>query len=166
MSTDAHHRHRRSMRLAGYDYSQAGAYFVTICTHDRIPLFGEVIDDAVRLSPNGIVVMATRGGLSVHYPNLDLDAFIVMPNHIHGIIVLADVSSARHGLPEIVRGFKTFSARSINELRRTRGTPLWQRGYYEHVIRIEKALNRVRSYIAENPRRWADDPENLWRQGV
>jgi REP element-mobilizing transposase RayT len=89
-----------------------------------------------------------------------------MPNHIHGIIVLADISNARHGLPEIVRGFKTFSARSINERRQTCGDPLWQRGYYEHVIRNEKALNRIRSYIADNPRRWADDPENLWTAGA
>jgi REP element-mobilizing transposase RayT len=163
MRNEANHR-RRSIRLAGYDYSQAGAYFITICTRDRIALFGEIIETDVRLNPNGIIVTATWEELPSHYPDIDLDAFIVMPNHIHGIVVLTDVSSIRHGLPEIVRGFKTFSARGINERRQTRGTPLWQRGYYDHVIRNEKALNRIRCYIADNPARWADDPDNLWAE--
>src|SRR3954470_7404687 len=112
---------RRSMRLPGYDYSQAGAYFVTICTHRRIPLFGEVVDDTVRLNANGLLVTATCNDLPVHYPNVDLDAFIVMPNHVHGILILTDTSTAQSGLSEIVRGFKTFSARGVNERRQTRG---------------------------------------------
>jgi putative transposase len=165
MRNEANHR-RRSIRLAGYDYSQAGAYFITICTHDRMALFGEIIENDVRLNPNGIIVTATWDQLPAHYPNIDLDAFIVMPNHIHGIIILTDVSSVRHGLPEIVRGFKTFSARGINERRQTGGTPLWQRGYYEHVIRNGKGLNRIRCYITDNPARWADDPDNLWAEGA
>ena len=77
-----------------------------------------------------------------------------MPNHVHGIIILADESERRHAIPEIVRGFKTFSARRVHESAGRRGV-LWQRGYYEHVIRNEKALNRIRAYIANNPARWA-----------
>jgi len=85
-----------------------------------------------------------------------------MPNHVHGIIILVDESEPRHAIPEIVRGFKTFSARRVNERAGKRGI-LWQRGYYEHVIRNEKALARIRAYIAHNPVRWADDPENISR---
>ena len=101
-----------------------------------------------------------------------------MPNHVHGIIILADQSERRHGIPEIMRGFKTFSARRINErtrigvhieagfkpaLAQQTRTIRWQRGYYEHVVRNEKALDRIRAYIANNPARWADDPENISR---
>jgi REP element-mobilizing transposase RayT len=101
-----------------------------------------------------------------------------MPNHVHGIIILADQSERRHAIPEIVRGFKTFSARRVNERSRIgvhagmgfepalaqQTRPIqWQRGYYEHVIRNEKALDRIRAYIAGNPARWADDPENISR---
>jgi putative transposase len=106
---------RRSLRLPGYDYSQAGAYFITACIHNRAMLFGAVIDGDVRLSEMGTIVQQTWDELPTHYHGIDLDAFIVMPNHVHGIIILADQSERRHGIPEIVRGFKTFSARRINE---------------------------------------------------
>ena len=85
-----------------------------------------------------------------------------MPNHVHGTIILAEQSERRYAIPEIVRGFKTFSARRVNE-RAGKRCVLWQRGYYEHVIRNEKALDRIRTYIANNPARWADDPENFSR---
>ncbi len=153
---------RRSLRLPGYDYSQAGAYFVTACTQNRVMLFGEVIDGDVRLNEMGTIVQQIWDDLPTHYHGIDLDAFIVMPNHVHGIIILADESARRHAIPEIVRGFKTFSARRVNE-RAGKSGVLWQRGYYEHVIRNEKALDRIRAYIANNPARWADDPENISR---
>jgi putative transposase len=123
-------------------------------------LFGEVIDDDVRLNEFGLLVTQTWHSLPAHYGDIDLDAFIVMPNHVHGIIILADEPQARCAIPEIVRGFKTFSARRVNEHTGRCGA-LWQRGYYEHVIRNEKALNRIRDYIADNPVRWADDPDNI-----
>jgi len=151
---------RRSLRLPSYDYSQAGAYFITVCTHNRIVLFGEVIDDDVRLNEFGILVKQTWDSLPMHYGGIDLDAFIIMPNHVHGIIILADEPETRRGIREIVRGFKTFSARRVNERAGKRGA-LWQRGYYEYVIRNEKALNRIRDYIANNPARWAEDPDNI-----
>ena len=106
---------RRSLRLPAYDYSQAGAYFITICTQARIMLFGDVIDCDVRLNEMGTMVQQTWDDLPTHYPGIDLDAFVVMPNHVHGIIILADQSERRHAIPEIVRGFKTFSARRVNE---------------------------------------------------
>ena len=125
-------------------------------------LFGEVIDDNVRLNEMGTIVQQTWDDLPTHYHGIDLDAFIVMPNHVHGIIILADESARGHAIPEIVRGFKTFSARRVNE-RAGKSGVRWQRGYYEHVIRNEKALDRIRAYIANNPARWADDPENISR---
>jgi len=151
---------RRSLRLPSYDYSQAGAYFITVCTLDRIILFGEVIDDDVRLNEFGMLVKQTWDSLPTHYGGIDLDAFIVMPNHMHGIIILSDKPQTRCAIPEIVRGFKTFSARRVNECGGRRGA-LWQRGYYEHVVRNEKALNRIRDYIANNPAQWTDDPDNI-----
>jgi putative transposase len=157
-----HHPRRRSTRLPGYDYSQAGAYFITVCTQNRAMLFGEVIDCDVRLTEMGTIVQQIWSDLPTHYDGIDLDAFIVMPNHVHGIIVLSDQSDRRHAISEIVRGFKTFSARRANERLGRRGA-LWQRGYYEHVIRNEKALDRIRVYIANNPPQWADDPENVSR---
>ncbi len=105
-----------------------------------------------------------------HYPNVELDAFVVMPNHIHGVIIIfdavgAELSSApthakRNPLSEIVRGFKAFSARRINELRNSLGSPVWQRNYHEHIIRSEKSLNAIREYILFNPARWASDQDN------
>jgi REP element-mobilizing transposase RayT len=153
---------RHSLRLPGYDYSQAGAYFITACTQHRVMRFGEVINCDVRLNDMGTIVQQTWDDLPTHYQGIELDAFIVMPNHVHGIIILADQSERRHPISEIVRGFKTFSARGVNKCAGSRSV-LWQRGYYEHVIRNEKALDRIRAYVANNPSRWADDPENISR---
>jgi putative transposase len=161
MSNDLRAR-RRSLRLPGYDCSQAGAYFITACTQNRVMLFGEVIDCEVRLNEMGTIVQQMWDDLPTHYHGIDVDAFIVMANHVHGIVILADQSERRHAISEIVRGFKTFSARRVNERAGRRGV-LWQRGYYEHVIRHEKALERIRAYIENNPPRWADDPENISR---
>jgi len=152
---------RHSLRLKGYDYSQAGAYFITVCTHGRALLFGHVLEADVRLNDIGAIVSQSWANLPNHYPDIELDSFIVMPNHVHGIVMLSDEPGRRHGIPEIVRGFKTFSARSANEHRRITAS-VWQRGYYEHVIRDERSLNRIREYITNNPARWADDPDNIW----
>ncbi len=170
-------RQRRSIRLPSYDYSSPGAYFVTVCTKNRLCLFGQVIDDEMNLSPYGSIVMNCWHDLVNHYAHVELDTFVVMPNHIHGIIVLTEVdrrthvgaglkpapSTARirsHGLPEIVRAFKTFSSRRINEAKATPGVSVWQRNYYERVIRDEAELDRTRQYIGGNPASWSRDPEN------
>ncbi len=125
------------------------------------------------MRPNrfGRAVDACWRGLPDHYPHLALDAFVIMPNHIHGIFVLKPIDSRspslaingnvkRHALFEIVRAFKTFSARRVNDMRNTPGKPLWQRGYYEHVIRDDPSLTDIRAYITGNPARWAFDREN------
>jgi len=187
MTFDPAKHHRRSIRLVGYDYAQEGAYFATICTHGRVCLFGDVMEDGVRLNAAGRVVESVWDGLPRHYPYVELDACVIMPNHIHCIVVLTEnvgagfkpaltpgraarisahpepaltAHTVRHGLPEIIRAFKTFSARGINEIRNTAGMPVWHRNYYEHIIRNEKSLNRIRQYILDNPARWAVDREN------
>ena len=152
---------RRSLRLKGYDYSQAGVYFVTICAHGKVCLFGDVIGSEMKVNELRRKVQAVWNGLPVHYPHVATDAFVVMPNHVHGVIViragLKPAPTARHGLSEIIRGFKTFSARMINEFRKTSGTPVWQRNYYEHIIRNDADYDRIAEYIDNNPQRWAED---------
>ena len=171
--------HRRSIRLEGYDYSRAGAYFVTICAHKRKYLFGNIVNDEMALSEYGKIVENVWYNLTGHYQNIKLDKFIVMPNHIHGIIILMNMDDVGAGfkpaptdltkyypLSEIVRAFKTFSARHVNELRITPGIPVWQRNYHEHIVRNENELNRIREYIMNNPLRWQFDRENSDRINV
>ncbi len=162
--------HRHSVRLPAYDYSAAGMYFVTVCTHLRECFLGEVAGEVVEPSEFGLIVQQTWNELPTHYTNVELDAFVLMPNHIHGILVLRDTVGAglrpaptetkRSPLSEIVRGFKSFSARRINQLRNTSGGAVWQRNYYEHVIRNQAGLNSIRQYILSNPAQWALDKEN------
>jgi putative transposase len=161
-------RSRRSIRLKEYDYSQAGAYFVTVCTHRKTILFGNIVGGEIRLNTFGLIVKECWEDLPQHYYFLKLDVFIVMPNHIHGILMLTDHPNVgagfkpaptikRHALSEIVRALKTFSSRRINEIRKTPGIPVWQRNYYEHVIRNEIDLEETREYIENNPLKWLED---------
>ena len=173
---------RRSICLPEYDYAGAGAYFVTTCVHGRECLFGEIADNVMNLNGFGKVAESCWHDLPKHYIHIGLDAFIVMPNHVHMIIEIRDAVSvgagapaagdrlaptsvtaptSRHGLSEIVRAFKSFSSRRINELRNTVGQPVWQRNYFERVIRNEDELRRARDYILNNPLKWALDRENL-----
>ena len=140
--------HRKSIRLKEYDYSQSGEYFVTICTHDRQCIFGEVIGEEMRLSQMGKIVSDTWNDLPNHNHLVELDAFVVMPNHIHGIVIIHDdlvgagsepaPTRKRHCLSEIIRQLKTFSSLRINKSRYTTGSRVWQRNYYEHIIRNDK----------------------------
>ena len=165
MKTDMEKHRRRSIRLREYDYSQTGAYFIKLVVYDRAVLFGEIAGGETRLNEFGRIVERAWADLPEHYLNVQCDAFVVMPNHIHGIIVLGGAGfkpapTRRHGLPEIVRALKTFSARRINEIRHTPGAPVWQRNYYEHIIRGDGELLRVREYILNNPLEWDNDREN------
>ena len=165
-----HRRHRQSMRLRGYDYAQAGAYFVTLCTLARESLFGEVVDGAMCLNRGGSLVAEAWAWLGQQYPYLDLDEWVVMPNHVHGIIVLEDhgrggsriapTEGGRKPLGRLIGAFKTVSSKRIKNLRAAPGRTIWQRNYYDHVIRGDLELDRIRQYIAENPLRWAEDEEN------
>ncbi len=167
MTFDPNIHHRRSIRLRDHDYSSGGYYFVTICTHRREQLFGHIDNNDMVLNGYGEIVLRTWNDLPKHYQNAQLDEFIIMPNHIHGIVILIDdgvgaglkpaPTGKRHGLPEIIRGLKTFSARRINEVRDMAGSPVWQRNYHEHIIRNDADLNRIREYIRNNPYNWKDD---------
>ncbi len=191
---DPQRHHRHSIRLPNYDYSQPGAYFITIVAWHRECLFGEVVRGEMKLNRYGEIVNYAWFDLPHHYRHVALGAFIIMPNHVHGIIILKNderrggsilgndflpdgtiegkilvsegvetrpyKSIKRHALPEIVRGFKSFSAKRINILRGTQGIPLWQRNYYEHVIRDERDLKNKTNYIEANPMLWNEDDEN------
>ncbi len=171
---DSHQHRRRSIRHRAYDYTEPGAYFVTICTHRRDPLLATVVGNDVTLSAHGETVATCWEDLLDHFSYLELDAFVVMPNHIHAVIVLHDeppcdqaavvpgagfkpALPTRHALTEIVRALKTFSARRINAARGTPGARVWQRGYYEHIVRDDAELARIREYIVNNPANWASD---------
>ena len=199
MPYDPNRHHRRSIRLKGYDYSQAGAYFITLCTQDRACLFGKVVNGEMRLNDAGRMVLAEWNMLPERFPHVVLDAFVVMPNHVHGIVVITNpatddtattaptiVGTGLVPVPDdgattrvaptvgdivaptvgdIVGAFK--SRVTVEYIRgvKTSGWPpfrgrLWQRNYYEHIIRNERALNAIRQYIIENPRRWQMDREN------
>ena len=176
---------KSSPRLQGYNYALAGYYFLTICTAGREPRFGSVQSEQMVLNAAGKVIGQSWLDLPNHYSHLALDEFIVMPNHLHAIIILQEgggrdrfinlslqnpsiqksgedgaQSSIQKDLSEIIRGFKTWSARKINELEGTTGTSVWQRSYYDHIIRDEKSLDSIRVYIRENPLKWALDAEN------
>ena len=149
---------RKHLRLAGFDYSLPGAYFVTICTHRRRCVLGKIANSTVRLNALGRLADGCWTAIPNHFPEVQLDEFVVMPNHIHGILWLREQraeSYPRQGppLPTIIGSFKAAAARQA-------GVTLWQRNYFEHVIRSEKTLNRIRQYIADNPQNWSTDPEN------
>lgn len=192
MSDSARLPQRKSIRLRGYDYSQAGAYFVTICTADRQCTLGSVAGSLARPSAIGSIVAECWNRLPQHFSRVLLDAFVIMPNHLHGIIVLEGRGEALEGgdaaalsstalsprtvgasppnaspllprgtaegsLGAIVQSFKSVSTRRINDLHGARGTPFWQRNYYEHVVRNDHDLDEIREYIANNPLKWELD---------
>ena len=148
--------HRRSIRLPGYDYSQPGAYFVTICIWQRQCLLGDIEQGNMLLNRYGEVVDFNWFNLMRVYPHIKLDSFVIMPNHIHGIILIKTREQG-HGLSEVVRGLKTFSSSRINQLRRVSGIHVWQRGYYEHIIRDETTFAKIQEYIINNPYKWETD---------
>ena len=158
-------RHRRrSIRLPGYDYAQGGAYFVTICVRDRACVLGEMARGEVRTSALGEIVARCWCALPQHFPTVEVDAVVVMPNHLHGILFLTDVPAAgtppaterRAPLSVVIGAFKSASARQINAMRGTAGA-FWQRDYFEHIVRDERGLSRLRTYIEQNPARWDMD---------
>jgi len=174
---------RRSIRLRGYAYSQAGAYFVTICVHNRKRLFGETADGKMVLNDAGRMVQTIWDEIPNNYNGIETNEFIVMPDHIHGIIVIVgaapcgtpDSGNGAKGqprgvdptlsLPDVVHRYKTMTTKRYVDGVKQHGWPpfprkLWQRNYYEHVIRNEGELNRIREYIINNPSKGEFDREN------
>lgn len=153
------------IRLKGYDYSQRGCYFVTICAHQKRNLFGAIPGRTVEPNAFGRIVIETWHDLPNHYADVHLDSFVLMPNHVHGILVLtrpawAGLKPAPTKLSEVVRALKTFSAKRVNRARDTIGQPVWQRNYFERIIRSPREHDAIRRYISENPLRWAFDRDN------
>ncbi len=152
---------RRSIRLQGYDYAQAGAYFVTLCTVQKQCLIGSMETDGIHLTDAGRIAAESWEWLAAQYPYVELDAWVLMPNHLHGILLLRDdVPGRRKPLGALIGAYKTASTKQINTLRDSPGEVVWQRNYYEHILRGEADLTRVRTYIEHNPARWAEDEEN------
>ena len=160
--------------MQDYDYSQVGAYFVTVCVQHRECLFGEIVDDEMRLNDAGQMVERWWDELGNKFPSAEPDEYVVMPNHFHGIIVIvgADLHVRPDSadicvrpIPEIVQWFKTMTTNKyIRGVKQHGWIPfpvqLWQRNYYERIIRNEEELCRIRQYIADNPAQWVHDREN------
>jgi putative transposase len=172
MRYDPLRHHRRSIRLREYDYALAGSFFITICTHERECLFGDVEDDEVQLNELGRIARDEWDRSAKVRRELETGGFVVMPNHIHGIVhimSLSDVGASgarpdgslprlpRKSLGAFVAGFKSAVTRRINTGRDAEGAAVWQRNYYEHIIRNEEDLSRIEAYIEDNPRFWNDD---------
>ncbi len=171
MAYDPKKHHRHSIRLRNYDYASAGAYYVTICSFRRECLLGDVVDGNMVLNSYGHLAAAVWLWLEDRYPYVRLDAWVLMPNHMHGVLViLADAEQdgrrggsrtapthQRKSLGRLVGAFKTVSTKHINILRDTPGMPVWQRNYHERVIRNGAELQRIRAYIGMNPARWPED---------
>ncbi len=182
--------HRRSIRLKDFDYSLGGGYFLTICTQERENLFGEINNGEMQLNAAGRMVLDVWTGLPNYHTGFEMDEFVVMPNHVHGIIILTEPVGAglrarpvaktpppprptgqprrvapTITLPDVVHHFKSYTTAQYRKNVAKRNWPpfpgkLWQRNYYEHIIRTEKTANRIRQYIAANPFRWEFDRDN------
>jgi putative transposase len=166
---------RKSPRLSDYDYSQGGAYFVTVCIKGRECLLGKVVEGILHLNDAGEIVGKWWVKLASRFHSTQVDSFyVVMPNHFHGIIIKSDepLEGGHLGPPlqKMVQWFKTMSTNEYIHGIKEYGWPpfkgnLWQRSFYEHVIRNAESLNRIREYIATNPQRWDLDRENPRPQG-
>ncbi|MBR9916426.1 transposase [bacterium] len=171
---------RQSMRLQGYDYSTPGFYFITICTNQKECLFGDVINGEMHMNECGVVASDYLKQIDTRYPNTIIHEHIVMPNHIHVIIEIVNTIpfvGAIHEsplqrnanpelyrnhcrkmlIPKIIGWYKMNTAKQINLIRKTPGTKIWQRNYYDHIIRNEESLFYIREYIKNNPKNWNKD---------
>jgi REP element-mobilizing transposase RayT len=182
-------KRRKQIRLKNFDYSDAGWYFVTICTQNRECLFGNIINNQMNLNKLGKIVNQFWTRIQKHFYNVELDDYQIMPNHIHGIIVIRNfsvgagfprpVNKLRPTLGQIIGYYKYQTTKHINILINGSGNPIvigsedptptqkhkfkqiFQRSFYEHIIRNEYDLNRIRGYIKDNPKNWETDRNNL-----
>jgi len=183
---DPQKHHRRSIRLQGYDYSQAGAYYVTIVTYQRDCLFGEIENEIMILNDFGKIADECWRAIPEHFPTVELGAHVIMPNHVHGVVVICDDDSVSNGvlaqhvgatqcvaptstitrpagpkpksLGAIIGSYKSAVSYRINKEHNATG--IWQRNYYEHIIRNEREMDNIWRYIEANPAQWDDDDEN------
>ena len=182
-------QHRRSIRLEGWDYTRLGAYFVTVCTQNRRIVFGDIENNTMKLNQLGLIVEKKWKDIPKHFANVQLDAFQIMPNHIHGILFIVNDVGAKHSkiglhkqndnhtenasplqtwpqgtqpgsLSAIMQNYLSITTRKINQIRKTPGNKLWQRNYYDRIVRNESELHKIREYIVNNPLKWELDREN------
>lgn len=179
--------HRQSIRLRGYDYSQPGSYFITLCTQNRECNLGEIMNGEMKFTVRGFIIDEFWSKIPDHFPNVELDEFVVMPNHIHGIIVINDELLGEKNIKEtntedgetntnteggetpplrkttlgqVVAYYKYQTTKIINQVDKTPGLRIWQRNYYDRIIRHGKILELARQYIFQNPFRWDKDPHH------
>ena len=224
MKYDPKRRRSESIRLKGYDYSQPGAYFVTICSYNRIPIFGHVVDGEMHLNEYGKVVDEFWDNVALHFPNVEIDVSVVMPNHVHAVIVIKDTGEGtsplqknrptlgqkdagegtsplqknrstlgqkdkgegtsplqgnrpvlgqrdkgegtsplqknKPTLGQIVAYYKYQTIKLIKQMGVRHDKPVWQKDYYDHIIRNEDDLNEVRQYVLYNSSKWEMDKNN------
>lgn len=155
---------RKSTRLKEYDYSQFGYYFITICMKNRKEFFSKIENSIVVLSEFGKIIDEVLINIPSYY-NVEIDCYIIMPDHIHLIIILdKDESKKNYSLSDVMGKFKSFSCKKIREVLENDDKFEWQKSFYDRIIRNEKDLYQIRKYIQENPLRWdieKDNPENL-----
>ena len=177
MLEDPHRRARRSIRLGSMDYSQPGAYFVTICAFQKQNIFGTVENSRVRLSPIGEIARACWVDMPNHFPSVKVDTFIVMPNHVHGILAIEERARRAMPLPDdkrledfrdpvpgsvptMVRSYKSSVTKRVRDIIGDRAMHVWQSNYFERVLRNGEEFSKALRYILENPLMWHLDIEN------
>jgi putative transposase len=166
------YRRKNSLRLPGWDYTSQGGYFITIVTHDRLPLLGQIQNDEIKLNEWGEIINRGWLWLEDQYPYVILDDYVIMPNHFHGILwINVDEMNIRKGgsrtalttgttiktIGRLVGAFKTVTTKQINLLCESPSQPVWQRSYHDHIIRNDEDLSRIRNYINSNPEKWPQD---------
>ena len=171
VNPDSSLHHRKNLRIPEFDYSQPGAYFVTIVTQDRKTLFGQIVDGEMILNYMGKMVEEVWIAIPKHFPNVELGEFVVMPNHIHGIISITVGATHASPLPRVSRGplpgsigaiigsFKSAATKRFHEIPNNPEKRLWQRSYYEHVIGNKRDYQAIFDYIVANPMNWEKDEE-------
>jgi putative transposase len=174
MGNENYHQ-RKPMRLYGYDYSQKGAYYITIITKDRKNIFGCIMGDEVELSLAGQVAQVEWSAISTKFPYIDLDEFVIMPNHIHGILFIQNPgqfpnqprseSTMINGAPKnsiisVIENYKSLTSRKIRQLNFIPGGQVWHTRFYDHIIRGYEEFEKIREYIVNNPSKWNRDEEN------
>ncbi len=164
---------RKSIRVPGHDYTQSRAYFTTICANQHACLFGDIVDGQMKLNRYGKIVRDEWLKTEDIRPNVLLDEYVIMPNHVHGIMIVDGYVGARRavplheqfgqpvpgGIPTIIRAFKSAVTKRIRQISNMPNRTVWQRNYYEHIIRSDE-LNTIRQYIINNPVQWDHDVEN------
>lgn len=151
---------RHSIRLHNFDYSSNNLYFVTICVQDRKSILGKVVGDYAFLSPYGRIADMQWLKMTLIFEEVELDEYVIMPNHIHGIIGIRATVKVAPTLGQIIGAYKSRVIHECLELAKIKDKfmgKFWQRNYYEHIIRDENDLNRIRKYIHNNPSNWTKD---------